>query len=225
MKMLVTGKSGFVGRHVMRELESRDVEIVPDFTDRPEAVIHLGWGHLPNYESYLHAAQVQWHHGFLSAVIGDGITNITAAGSCLELVDDPPPYGLAKISVRDGLLWRLPTAKWVRFWNVYGPGQREECLLPSLRRAMERGDESFQVIDGMRDFIPVQDAARRLVDIALQEEESGVFDCGSGTAVPVIDFCRKFTGDSAIRLETGYPMPSYEPKVFSIRNRNEHGDR
>ena len=110
MKMLVTGKSGFVGRHVVRELESRDVEIVPDFTDRPEAVIHLGWGHLPNYESYLHAAQVQWHHGFLSAVIGDGITNITAAGSCLELVDDPPPYGLAKISVRDGLLWRLPAA-------------------------------------------------------------------------------------------------------------------
>ncbi len=213
-RYLVTGKSGFVGRHVARELELRGVEIVNDFTDRPEAVIHLAWSGLPNYASMQHMDQVNWHHEFLSAVIGDGITNITAAGSCLELVDNPPNYGRAKISVRDGLLWRLPTAKWVRLWQLYGPGQRQECLLPSLRRAMEANDESFQVIDASRDFVDVRDAARRIVDVAMQDEVCGQMDCCTGIATPVIDFCRRFTDLHPIRLETGYPMMLYEPKEF-----------
>jgi nucleoside-diphosphate-sugar epimerase len=84
MKMAVTGASGFVGRHVVRELLARgtmpvlltrDASVLPDkFTScrvagfdlttnppdafdqlgRPDVLIHLAWGGLPHYKSRSH---------------------------------------------------------------------------------------------------------------------------------------------------------------------------
>jgi len=84
MRVAITGASGFVGQHVLRELQSRDVDIVvtsraskrpvtgatkaqvvplniaQDIPDpfqalgAPDVLIHLAWGGLPNYQSRAH---------------------------------------------------------------------------------------------------------------------------------------------------------------------------
>jgi len=215
MKVLVTGKSGFVGKHVVKCLLDRGIELSNDFTDRPAAVIHLAWGGLPNYENASHLEHAQWQCDLLDAMLADEIKNITVAGTCLETVAIPPAYGMAKTFVREFLMSKLPRAKWVRLWYLHGPGQRRECLVPSLAEAMNRGDEVFKVIDGSRDFMDVREVAARLVDVALQTEVNGIMDCCTGNAVPVAEFCRQFVGDHPIRIEPGYPIPWYEPKVFS----------
>jgi dTDP-6-deoxy-L-talose 4-dehydrogenase (NAD+) len=81
MKIAVTGATGFLGRHVLRELAARGIETVAvartgppppadapriewvrmdivnapggafDRLGRPDALIHLAWGGLPNYRS------------------------------------------------------------------------------------------------------------------------------------------------------------------------------
>lgn len=87
MKVAVTGASGFIGRHVLVELESRSVAATvvlrpaspaapslarhavvrmdlqnppPDAFERmgsPDVLIHLAWGGLPNYKSLQHFEQ------------------------------------------------------------------------------------------------------------------------------------------------------------------------
>lgn len=84
MKIAVTGASGFIGRHVLKELLAHDVEIVAVTRDaarltglsktvrivemdiarlpsdcfeqmgRPDGLIHLAWDGLPNYKSLHH---------------------------------------------------------------------------------------------------------------------------------------------------------------------------
>jgi dTDP-6-deoxy-L-talose 4-dehydrogenase (NAD+) len=84
MKVAITGASGFLGRYVLKELQSRDVDIVDarrstasdgddahprikrvhwDLADakgsydrmgRPDLLIHLAWDGLPNYQSERH---------------------------------------------------------------------------------------------------------------------------------------------------------------------------
>ncbi len=87
MKVAVTGASGFIGRHVLAELERRSVEATvvlrPTSTDSlsraklavvrmdlrnpppnafelmgaPDVLLHLAWGGLPNYKSQQHVEQ------------------------------------------------------------------------------------------------------------------------------------------------------------------------
>lgn len=87
MKVAVTGASGFIGRYVLVELESRSVAATvvlrpaspaapslarhavarmdlqnppPDAFERmgsPDVLIHLAWGGLPNYKSLQHFEQ------------------------------------------------------------------------------------------------------------------------------------------------------------------------
>ena len=87
MKVAVTGASGFIGRHVLAELERRSVEVTvvlrPTSTDSlsrakhtvvrmdlqtppsnafelmgaPDVLLHLAWGGLPNYKSQQHVEQ------------------------------------------------------------------------------------------------------------------------------------------------------------------------
>lgn len=87
MKIAVTGSTGFIGRHVLAELESRSVEAIAlvrsasakptgrsssrvvelnlheapsnafDLMGRPDVLIHLAWSGLPNYNSLHHFEQ------------------------------------------------------------------------------------------------------------------------------------------------------------------------
>lgn len=87
MKVAVTGASGFIGRHVLAELEARSVETIAlarlasaktmvhsssrviqldlhdapsnafELMGRPDVLIHLAWSGLPNYKSLHHFEQ------------------------------------------------------------------------------------------------------------------------------------------------------------------------
>jgi dTDP-6-deoxy-L-talose 4-dehydrogenase (NAD+) len=87
MKVAVTGATGFIGRHVLAELEARSVETIAlvrastakppgysgsrvvqldlhnpppsafELMERPDVLIHLAWSGLPNYKSLHHFEQ------------------------------------------------------------------------------------------------------------------------------------------------------------------------
>lgn len=210
MNVLVTGKEGFIGRHVVAWLVSHGHQLNEE---KPDALIDLAWTGLPNYESPEQLNNTVVRLAFLEKWIERGVTNITGIGTCLENTPVSTPYATGKMAVRCGLAQMLPTFKWVQLYYPYGTGQRKSSLWPRLRAALARGETEFHVIDGARDFLPVQAVAGHICRIALQTEITGIIEVCSGVATPVIDFCRRFANDR-INLIADYPIPAYEPQSF-----------
>lgn len=213
MKFLVTGRAGYIGRHVCAELLKRGHE---ETDVNYEAVIHLAWRGLPNYQSPIHYENVYHQVERLRAIVASGVTNITVAGTCLEAVPHPPHYAKAKLAILEELQ-KLPCAlKWVRLFNVWGgEGERSERLIPQLKRAMELGLPKFSVIDGWRDFMRVETAAFHLVEIAQQITTTGIINCCSGNPRSVADFCEEYRQTHPIKIVKDYPIPPYEPQVMA----------
>lgn len=212
MRVLVTGQSGYVGREVVKVLRRRRHVVLDKLQEEPDAIIHLAWEGLPNYQSEHHFKNIAWQMEFLKEAVLSGVRNITVAGTCLETLPDPPNYAIAKLAIRALLSEILPETKWARLWYLYGGEQPEHCLLPRLSKAVGK----FSVIDGERDFISVIDAALYIVLVA-EQSISGIIDICSGTAESVESFCNRHTHNK-LKIVKDYPTPDYELKSF-------HGNR
>ncbi len=201
-----------------------------------DVVMHLAWPGLPNYKSLHHFEQeLPAQYRFLKDLIESGLQTLVVAGTCFEYgmqsgslsegiaVRPSNPYGFAKDALRCQLEY-LKAAHpfqlaWARLFYLYGEGQPESSLLPQLRRAAEGGDQLFNMSGGeqLRDYLPVAEAARHLVSLALAEKDIGVVNVCSGIPISVrklVDGWIKENGWS-IRLNLGhYPYPDYEPMAF-----------
>jgi len=266
MKIAVTGAGGFIGRHVLAELAARPCEVVAQVRSasaaslpvspsavvefdlyeppvdaferlgRPDVLIHLAWGGLPNYRSLHHFEQeLPAQYRFLKGLVDAGLQSLVVAGTCFEYgmqsgplseqLEARPdnPYGYAKNALRCQLEY-LQGAQpfrlaWVRLFYLYGEGQAENSLLPQLRHAVERGEPLFNMSGGeqLRDYLPVGNVAINLVSLAFVERNVGVVNVCSGIPVSVRGLVEGWIRENnwPITPRLGhYPYPDYEPMAF-----------
>ena len=266
MKVAVSGASGFVGRHVVAELERLDLSptlwvrpcsVVPErwtrhrvvridilrppdqlweLLGRPEVLIHLAWGGLPNYFSLHHFEnELPAHYRILKRLVREGLPRLLVAGTCFEyghqsgslsegLATWPDnPYGLAKEMLRrqlHHLQSELPFAlTWARLFYLHGDGQSPNALLPQLRAAVARGELRFPMSGGeqLRDYLDVADAARHLARLAATLGGHGTVNVCSGQPISVrrlVELWIEANGWT-IQPELGrYAYPSHEPMAF-----------
>lgn len=264
----VTGATGFIGRHVLAELADRDLEVVATtrserddlprhanlrwvkldlasppadtfaWLGRPDILIHLAWGGLPNYRALRHfEVELPLHYAFLRQLIDGGLKNLVVTGTCLEyglragalsetlLTEPVTSYGFAKDTLRRQLeyLQRSPGAAfdltWARLFYTYGAGQAETALLPQLCKAVEQGAPTFRMSRGeqLRDYLPVTEVAKTLVALALTGQGGGLVNLCAGAPVSVRRLVEQWLRERNwnIELELGhYPYPDYEPLAF-----------
>lgn len=208
MRVFITGKTGFVGRHVVALLQQHGHQLC-GLTENPHAMIHLAWAGLPNYEDKAHYYNVQWQFELIKIAEQLGVRNITVAGTCLEDISFPLHYAVAKSALHAALNNLDITLKWVRLPYIHGDGQRPECLLPSLRRAIINKDPEFHVIDTKLSFLDVKQAAGFLIT-AMKDDRAQVMNC-PGALEKVSDFCRRHIPPGCdIKIIEDYPLKPWE---------------
>ena len=240
MKIAITGATGFIGRHVRSVLVKTDhvvvlvVRNVKKVGDRaaneeivvadlsqartdwfelfgkPDAVLHLAWGGLPNYmDSYHVDVELPMQLKFLQSLIDSGLKKLVVAGTCYEyglssgaisesqMTNPNTPYGIAKDSLRKAL-FEIRSKKdfeltWARVFYPYGEGQSENSIYSQLTKAISSDEKEFAMGSGvqMLDFIQVTRVAKVLRTFVTETKGVGLINVGSGEPQSVIEFVKK----------------------------------
>ena len=268
MKVLVTGATGFVGRHLVAALLARGCEVravarnaetaatmpwinsvefmaadihaddldITALTANIDALAHLAWPGLPNYQALFHFEHnLLADYRFIKGAVEAGVSQVLVTGTCFEYgMQSGPlseqatpqpsnPYGLAKNTLRLFLenLQRVQpfTLQWARLFYLHGEGQNPNSLLAALDRAIDAGDDTFNMSAGeqLRDYLAIDIAADYLAAILQQREFNGLINCSSGQPVSVRALVeqRLRARGASIRLNLGhYPYPTHEPMAF-----------
>ena len=268
MKVLVTGATGFVGRHLVAALLARGCAVravarnaetaaslpwinavefikadihgadldIGALTNGIDALAHLAWPGLPNYQALFHFEHnLMADFRFIKGAVEAGVPQVLVTGTCFEYgmqsgpLDEQTapqpgnPYGLAKNTLRLFLenLQRVQpfTLQWARLFYLHGAGQNPNSLLAALDRAIDAGDERFNMSGGeqLRDYLAIETAAGYLAAIMQQRDFDGVIKCASGPPISVRALVEQRVRErgASIDLNLGhYPYATHEPMAF-----------
>ena len=268
MKILVTGATGFVGRHLVRALLDNGCSVravarnaqtaarmpwinevefiaadvhaplldVAQLTHGVDALAHLAWPGLPNYQGLFHFEQNLFaDYSFIKRAVEAGVKQVMVTGTCFEYgpqsgplgEDTAPapdnPYGLAKNTLRQFLehlqVSQPFTLQWARLFYLYGEGQNPNSLLAALDRAIDAHEPHFNMSGGeqLRDYLPVEQAAGGLASLLRCREFRGVVNCCSGEPIAVRTLVERHvqSRNATIALNLGhYGYPAHEPMAF-----------
>jgi len=171
---------------------------------RPDCAIHLAWYAVPGrYLTATENLECASMSLFLAQALAEaGCKRLVAAGSCAEydwdygfLSEASTPlrprslYGVCKSSTQEILCAYCEQTPikfaWTRFFYLYGPGEPQVRLVPSVTLALLSGEvANCSSGEQIRDYLHVEDAGSAVWAVA-RSSLSGPVNIGSGEPVRV----------------------------------------
>jgi len=206
-QILVTGASGFIGRHTIKRLMEMGFEVYtlnhrttdllnPVETARelervnPSHLLHLAWDVSPGYlVSASNERWVQASLGLLDQFIEAGGKHAVFAGSSFDIYATTTQYGKCKSDLLREATKRAQECgvsfAWGRVFQVYGPGEQQGRLIPYVIQSLLNNNPAYCTTGAqVRDFVYVSDVGEAFARLC-QQELSGDFDVGVGVGIPV----------------------------------------
>jgi nucleoside-diphosphate-sugar epimerase len=180
------------------------------FSPKIDVVVHLAWC-VEHGKFWTSPANLDWVGATLRlarAAERHGVARVVAAGTCYEyawpqdgnctdgtLLSPTTLYAVAKDATRRAceafFAARRIDFAWARIFFLYGPGEQQDRLVPSIARRLVRGEiaPSSRGL-AVRDFLDVRDAGRALAALAASSAR-GAFNVASGQAISIADVVRR----------------------------------
>jgi dTDP-4-dehydrorhamnose reductase len=208
VRILVTGgRSGYLGRHVVREAPAghevvevgsadadlRDATAVTVLLERhrPDVVVHTAYVQSDREVTAAGAAHVAHAAAALGARVVLVSSDVVFAGSPLPYDESAAPdpvsaYGEAKVEAERAVLNTCPDAVVARTSLILGDGESQH---EQMFRALARGGDGVLFTDERRCPVHVVDLARALVELALTDLR-GVLHLGGADAMSRLELGR-----------------------------------
>jgi nucleoside-diphosphate-sugar epimerase len=174
---------------------------------KPEVTIHLAWEGIPDYGVKTSIKNLKYGLDLFEELAEIECKKIICTGSCWEYgqnqgkvsEDFPIRPSNAFTAAKNALYWLgREIAKesnvifiWTRLFYVYGPGQRENSLIPYIIKCVKEGKElKIKIPSARNDFIYVEDVAKAIVAILENCNQSTVYNIGSGYSTSIQDIIK-----------------------------------
>ena len=102
---------------------------------------------------------------------------------------------------------------------MFGKGQSDKSILSQLDRALDNGDDVFNMSGGeqLRDYLPVEKVAENISRLCTEQYSNGIYNCSSGIPISVRTLVEAHLKrrNKIIKLNLGfYPYPDFEAMAF-----------
>ncbi len=182
---IVTGASGFIGRHLMEKLDGKPLgheEIVPGHSYDSRNLFFLStYGNMAHHSNY--RMMVEANVLNVITVINRFKGWICYMSSSSVNLPVQTPYSRTKRAAEEILQSLLELKSCiVRPYSVTGVGEQKEHLIPTLIRSCMEGEPMDFVPDATHDFVDVEDVVSGLL-ILSKIEARGIYEFGNRVAV------------------------------------------
>lgn len=196
---------------------------------RPQAVAHLAWegvkGADRNHSMQLSNVQASFELYRLVRDAGAegfvGLGSQAEYGPCEGRITESTPtrpttlYGATKLGTALALD-RLAVAEgfpfaWLRLFSTYGPADEPTWLIPYVTRQLLASKRPVLTLaEQLWDYLHVRDVAAAVVAV-LDQQPRGLFNLGSGQAVPLRTIIERVRDEVDAALPLGFGEVPYRP--------------